>query len=289
MLGQFDWPSRRACSRVCATAWRKSERRSKSTSEASISSTKTARAISMLTGSFELAETSFAKRRGAAERLRPGIEALQQKLLRTVPSDPESRQLIAESIDIVGRLAGALSGPAQAAAQLASKRRTAAGEVLRARPVEGEIDHEELSREHHREIPEDPSSPCQMSRDGCPSRPSSSIIGLRSETTGERHFLRDRGLLESALARPRNFFGFGEDDIVVLAVVLMAGIARRTPSSRETSALPLRRCGISLRRTATTWPSTTRSHWADEVIALVEHRSTEDDFVRAIRPFVVPR
>lgn len=30
-------------------------------------------------------------------------------------------------------------------------------------------------------------------------------------------------------------------------------------------------------------------HWANEVIALVEHRSTEDDFVRAIRPFVVPR
>ena len=29
--------------------------------------------------------------------------------------------------------------------------------------------------------------------------------------------------------------------------------------------------------------------WADEVIALVEHRSTEDDFARTIRPFVVPR
>ena len=29
--------------------------------------------------------------------------------------------------------------------------------------------------------------------------------------------------------------------------------------------------------------------WADEIIALVEHRSTEEDFVRAIRPYVVPR
>ena len=48
---------------------------------------------------------------------------------------------------------------------------------------------------------------------------------LELEATGERHFLRDRGLLESALARPRNFFGFGEEDLVVLAVVLMAGIA----------------------------------------------------------------
>ena len=44
--------------------------------------------------------------------------------------------------------------------------------------------------------------------------------------TGERHFVRDLGLLESALARPRNFFAFDEEDVVVLAVALMAGIAR---------------------------------------------------------------
>jgi hypothetical protein len=29
--------------------------------------------------------------------------------------------------------------------------------------------------------------------------------------------------------------------------------------------------------------------WADEIIALVEHRNGEEDFLRAIRPFVVPR
>ena len=44
--------------------------------------------------------------------------------------------------------------------------------------------------------------------------------------TSERHFVRDIGFLESALARPRNFFGYGQEDIVVLAVALMAGIAR---------------------------------------------------------------
>jgi hypothetical protein len=31
---------------------------------------------------------------------------------------------------------------------------------------------------------------------------------LEVEATGERHLLRDLGLLESALARPRNFYGF---------------------------------------------------------------------------------
>jgi prophage maintenance system killer protein len=31
------------------------------------------------------------------------------------------------------------------------------------------------------------------------------------------------------------------------------------------------------------------THWADEIIALVEHRSTEDDLVRKMRTFVVAR
>jgi len=29
--------------------------------------------------------------------------------------------------------------------------------------------------------------------------------------------------------------------------------------------------------------------WADEMISLIEHRSTEEDFTRAVRPYVVPR
>jgi len=28
--------------------------------------------------------------------------------------------------------------------------------------------------------------------------------------------------------------------------------------------------------------------WADAIIELVEHRTTEEDFVRLIRPFVIP-
>ncbi|HVC50478.1 MAG TPA: hypothetical protein VND87_00505 [Stellaceae bacterium] len=45
-------------------------------------------------------------------------------------------------------------------------------------------------------------------------------------TTGEHHFVRDAGLLESALARPHNLYAYGEEDIVVLAVALMAGVSR---------------------------------------------------------------
>jgi death on curing protein len=107
--------------------------------------------------------------------------------------------------------------------------------------------------------------------------------------TGERHFLRDAGLLDSAMARPQNAFAYGEEDIVALAVRLLAGLAqahafeqgnKRTSFIAMIEFLMINGYDPAIDDTVT---------WADEVIALVEHRSTEDDFVRAIRPFVVPR
>ena len=49
---------------------------------------------------------------------------------------------------------------------------------------------------------------------------------LELAETGEPHFLRVVGLLESALARPRYAFAYGEEDIVILAVKLLAAIAQ---------------------------------------------------------------
>jgi len=59
---------------------------------------------------------------------------------------------------------------------------------------------------------------------------------LEVEATGEHHFVRDLGLLESAVARPQNAFAYGEEDLVVLAVRLMAASRRLTRLSRATSA-----------------------------------------------------
>jgi death-on-curing protein len=109
------------------------------------------------------------------------------------------------------------------------------------------------------------------------------------EATGERHLLRDFGLLESALARPRNFYGFGEDDIVGLAVALLNGGARAHAfeQGNKRTAFAAMRLFLLTNGYDTAFDDTIS--WADEVIALVEHRSTEDDFVRTIRPFVFPR
>jgi death-on-curing protein len=112
---------------------------------------------------------------------------------------------------------------------------------------------------------------------------------LEAEASGEPHFLRDPGLLESALARPRNFFGFGEEDIVVTAVVLMAGIARAHAFEQANKRTAIEAMWHFLRQNGYDLAIEDTARWADEVIALVEHRSTEDAFVRAIRPFVVPR
>jgi death-on-curing protein len=112
---------------------------------------------------------------------------------------------------------------------------------------------------------------------------------LEVEATGERHFLRDRGLLESALARPPNFFGFGEEDIVVLAVALMAGIARTHAFEQGNKRTAFAAMRLFLLANGYDAALDDKVSWADEVIALVEHRSSEDDFVRTIRPFVVTR
>jgi death-on-curing protein len=107
--------------------------------------------------------------------------------------------------------------------------------------------------------------------------------------TGERHFLRDPGLLDSAMARPQNAFAYGEEDIVALAVRLLDGLAqahafeqgnKRTSFVAMIEFLLINGYDLAIDDAA---------RWADEVIALVEHRTAEEDFVSAVRPFVVER
>jgi death-on-curing protein len=112
---------------------------------------------------------------------------------------------------------------------------------------------------------------------------------LELAETGENHFVRDTGLLESALARPKNFFGYGEEDVVALAVALMAGIARAHAFEQGNKRTAFAAMRLFLRANGhdTTFDDTIS--WADEIVALVEHRTTEEDFVRAVRPFVIER
>jgi death on curing protein len=111
---------------------------------------------------------------------------------------------------------------------------------------------------------------------------------LEVEATGERHFVRDYGL-ESALARLRNFFSFGEEDVLVLGVVLMAGIARAHAFEQGNKRTAFEALWHFLRINSYDLAIDDTQRWAERVITLVEHRIGEQEFVAAIRPFVVER
>jgi death-on-curing protein len=94
--------------------------------------------------------------------------------------------------------------------------------------------------------------------------------------------------MDSAMARPQNAFAYGEEDVVALAVRLLAGLAQAhafEQGNKRTSFVAMNEF-LMINGHELAIDDTPR--WADEVIALVEHRSTEDDFVRTIRPYVVP-
>jgi len=104
--------------------------------------------------------------------------------------------------------------------------------------------------------------------------------------TGERQLLRDGGLLESALARPQNAFAYGEEDMVVLAVRLMAGIARAHAFEQGNKRTAFVAMVQFLNANGLDVAIEDSTSWADRVISLIEHRSTEEDFARALRPYV---
>lgn len=97
----------------------------------------------------EAAQTAQQKEAAERESLRPPIEALKKKLaVRRGPDDPETSRLV-EDIVAIGEAWLALR-PAlrERLLQLAAERRAAAEKIRHARPVAGEIDYADLSREH---------------------------------------------------------------------------------------------------------------------------------------------
>jgi death on curing protein len=109
------------------------------------------------------------------------------------------------------------------------------------------------------------------------------------EETRERHFLRDRGLLESALARPQNAFAYGEEDVVVLAVRLLAGVAFAHAFEQGNKRTAFEAMWHFLRLNGYDLAIEDSAQWEVPVIDLIERRSTEEEFALAIRPFVVER
>jgi death-on-curing protein len=112
---------------------------------------------------------------------------------------------------------------------------------------------------------------------------------LELADTGEHHFVRDIGLLESALARPRNAFAYGEEGLVVLAVMLMDGVSRAHAFEQGNKRTAFAAMRLFLRANCHDTNFDDTIDWADKMVALLEHDLTEEAFAELVRPFVVER
>jgi hypothetical protein len=102
----------------------------------------------------QMAEVVREKEHAQAERLRPGMEALQQKLaIQGLQLDPEIREYFQQSLDIAVGWLELYRSLRERLLKLASERRGSPSEVLRAQPLEGDIDHDALSREFMARFP----------------------------------------------------------------------------------------------------------------------------------------
>jgi death-on-curing protein len=98
-------------------------------------------------------------------------------------------------------------------------------------------------------------------------------------STDEPHHLRDRGLLEGALASPRNHWGFGEGSLGRLAGRLLIAIARDHPFEQGNKRTALYAADAFL--FANGWElRASDDSLAERILDLIDHRMSEEDFLR---------
>jgi death on curing protein len=106
--------------------------------------------------------------------------------------------------------------------------------------------------------------------------------------TGEPHLLRDRGLLESALARPQHLWAYtGEQDIARLAAALLFGIAKNHPFAQGNKRTAWTAALVLIELNGYRWTRQDDAEPAEWVLQLLDGRINEDEFAEALRPCVI--
>ncbi len=115
------------------------------------------------------------------------------------------------------------------------------------------------------------------------------MIQLNAEAvrrTGEPYGLRDEGLLGSAVAAPVNhFFYEGEEDVTVLAAVLIAAIARNHPFRQGNKRTAFAAALAFLDVNGFLLTADTQA-FADLLVAVIERRSDVGELAAAMGPYV---
>ncbi len=106
--------------------------------------------------------------------------------------------------------------------------------------------------------------------------------------TGEIFFLRDETLLESALARPQNYYAYGEEDIFILATTLIFGIARNHPFAQGNKRTAFLSAVLILERNGYIFSCANNEILGKAIELGVNGQLTEAEFGEIVRPYVVP-
>ena len=107
--------------------------------------------------------------------------------------------------------------------------------------------------------------------------------------TGEAYLLRDQGLLESALAKPLNHYHYnGVDDIVVLAVVLLTGIAQNHCFEQGNKRTAFTAAVMFLLANGYQLVAADSEGLGEFVTKLVAGETSVDSFTETLRRFVTP-
>ncbi|MGN7161974.1 type II toxin-antitoxin system death-on-curing family toxin [Sphingomonas sp. SAFR-052] len=99
--------------------------------------------------------------------------------------------------------------------------------------------------------------------------------------TGEDHIVKDRGLLESALARPRHLLALSADepDALEMAVSIRIGISRNHPFIQGNKRTAFAAMEIFLYHAGYELRVPDKVEIADFQVAVIEHQRTEEDFL----------
>ena len=106
--------------------------------------------------------------------------------------------------------------------------------------------------------------------------------------TAEPFFLRDRNLLESALARPPNHYAYGEEDVFNLATTLIFGIAKNHPFAQGNKRTAFLTAVLFLERNGYVFSCANNEILGKAIELVINDQLTEAKFREMIRPYVVP-
>ncbi|MFP5518049.1 MAG: type II toxin-antitoxin system death-on-curing family toxin [Alphaproteobacteria bacterium] len=108
------------------------------------------------------------------------------------------------------------------------------------------------------------------------------------EETGETHFTRDRGLLESAAAKPINRWLYGDTNVVRLAVALLHGIAQNHCFEQGNKRTAATAALLFLDFNGYEWVAEDDEDLGHWIVALIEGRIGEDELADLMSDHLQP-